>query len=263
MKPRVQIAQQILKAANLYTGKIDGDAGPKTKRALAKYPGLSTALSLPRQIIACIQLACKNVGIDAGPIDGYWGPTTANALEEFLYYKETNHLPPSWRPEEREVGNPHNWPKAYTPEFEHFYGPLGDSPLVRISFPYPMKIAWNPSQKATSTRCHKMVADSANKVFKEVLKHYGQERISELRLDYFGGCYNKRAIRGGTKWSVHSWGIAFDFDPSKNQLKWGRDRASFANPEYDAWWQIWESEGWISLGRERNFDWMHVQAARI
>ena len=25
----------------------------------------------------------------------------------------------------------------------------------------------------------------------------------------------------------------------------------------------WEEEGWISLGRARDFDWMHVQAARL
>ncbi|MCH7410937.1 hypothetical protein MM239_16125 [Belliella sp. DSM 111904] len=62
---------------------------------------------------------------------------------------------------------------------------------------------------------------------------------------------------------MHSWGIAIDFDPSNNQLKWGRDMATFAGPEYHAWWDIWESEGWVSLGRLRNFDWMHVQAASL
>ncbi|MCF8078467.1 MAG: hypothetical protein K9K88_04215 [Desulfobacterales bacterium] len=46
-------------------------------------------------------------------------------------------------------------------------------------------------------------------------------------------------------------------------LKWGRDRAHFARTEYDAWWRLWEEEGWVSLGRQRNFDWMHVQAAQL
>lgn len=263
MIPRVNLAQQILKNAGYYTGKIDGDAGPKTKAALAKYPGINTSMSLERQIVACIQLECKAAGFSPGAIDGYWGPGTANAVEEYLQFKDTAVIPAPWRPEEIVVSNPNNWPKAYTAEFDAFYGPVGESNLVRIAFPYPMKLAWNTSQKVTSTKCHKKVADSATRVFQEALKHYGQDKISELRLDYFGGCYNKRPIRGGTKWSMHSWGVAFDFDPIRNQLKWGRDRASFAKPEYDAWWQIWEAEGWTSLGRQRNFDWMHVQAAGI
>ena len=70
-------------------------------------------------------------------------------------------------------------------------------------------------------------------------------------------------MRGGTRWSTHAWGIAIDYDPDRNQLKWGRDRAAFARPEYDAWWRLWEEEGWVSLGRTRNYDWMHVQAAKL
>ena len=41
-----------------------------------------------------------------------------------------------------------------------------------------------------------------------------------------------------------------------------RDEARFAEPQYDAWWALWEEAGWISLGRTRNYDWMHVQACR-
>lgn len=260
---RIKLAQQILKDAGLYTGKIDGKFGPKSQAALAKFPQINSSWGLERRIIACIQLACKNVAIDPGKIDGRWGPATAYAVENFLYYKEHNAMPAPWRPEEIEHKNPNNWPKAYTPAFEEFYGPVGDSQLVRLTFPYTMKLAWKPYAKVTSTRCHKKVAESVQRVFSNVLKHYGKQRIEELRLNYFGGCYNKRPIRGGTKWSMHSWGIAFDFDPINNQLSWGREKASFAQPEYNAWWQIWEEEGWTSLGRERNFDWMHIQAAGI
>ena len=68
---------------------------------------------------------------------------------------------------------------------------------------------------------------------------------------------------GGRAMSMHSWGIAIDFDPAHNRLRWGRDRARLAGPDYRAFLDIWEAEGWISLGRERNYDWMHIQAARL
>jgi hypothetical protein len=69
-------------------------------------------------------------------------------------------------------------------------------------------------------------------------------------------------MRGGSSWSVHSFGAAIDFLPDENQLKWGKDKASLARPEYEAFWEIWENEGWMSLGRRKNYDWMHVQATK-
>jgi hypothetical protein len=96
-----------------------------------------------------------------------------------------------------------------------------------------------------------------------VLNIYGENEIDRLRLNRFGGCYNNRRMRGGTQWSTHSWGIALDFDPARNQLTWGRNQAAFAHPVYNDWWRCWEEEGWVSLGRRRNYDWMHIQAAEI
>lgn len=263
MQSRAIIVQEILKEKGLYTGKIDGDFGPKSEAALNKYPGLDLSWPLERKMIGCMQLACKAEKIEVGTIDGRWGPSTATGVEAYLHLKENKALPDLWRPEDIVTTKPNVWPKSYTPQFDAFFGPVGESNLVRLNFPYPMKLAWAPYSKVTSTRCHKKVADSAARVLSAVLAHYGQAKISELKLDVFGGCYNLRAIRGGSKPSMHSWGVAFDFDPGRNQLKWGRDKASFAKPEYNAWWQAWEAEGWTSLGRERNFDWMHVQAGGI
>ena len=70
-------------------------------------------------------------------------------------------------------------------------------------------------------------------------------------------------MRGGSSWSIHSWGAAVDLDPDNNQLKWSKPKATFSKAEYGDFWKIVEAEGWISLGRERNFDWMHFQAAYL
>ncbi|GAB4324796.1 MAG: hypothetical protein Kow00127_17480 [Bacteroidales bacterium] len=171
-------------------------------------------------------------------------------------------LPPSWRPEDKVIDKKTTWPVQYSHEFDEFYGEPGTQ-LVRLTLPYTLQLSWEPYQKIKTILCHSKVRDSLGEVLEEVLKHYGGEEIKRLRLNRFGGCFNKRKIRGGQRWSMHSWGIALDFDPSRNKLRWGRDKASLAKPEYDEWWKIWEEHGWVSLGRERNFDWMHVQAARL
>ena len=134
---------------------------------------------------------------------------------------------------------------------------------TKIEVPYPHVIAWNRAQTVTRITRHRKVADSLVRVLTNVKEHYGKDGIERLRLDIWGGCLNVRRMRGGSRYSMHSWGIAMDYDPENNRLKWGRDRASFAQPQYNRWWEFWEQEGWVSLGRQRNFDWMHVQAAKL
>ena len=70
-------------------------------------------------------------------------------------------------------------------------------------------------------------------------------------------------MRGGSSWSMHSWGVAVDLDPDRNRLRWNSSKAYLARDEYKPFWKIVESEGWTSLGRERNYDWMHFQSAHL
>lgn len=154
----------------------------------------------------------------------------------------------------------HVWPRqAGVPGF---YGEMGKH-QVKLALPFPMRLAWQPETIIRSISLHEKVYESAGRVFQAAFKHYGAAEITRLRLDLFGGSLNVRKMRGSNAWSMHSWGIAIDFDPDRNQLQWGSDRATLAKPEYAAFFDMWESEGWLSLGRARNIDWMHVQAARL
>lgn len=212
-----------------------------------------------RLAVAFGQLKAQEKNIDTGKVDGFRGPQTDVALDSLVFLIKNKRLPIAFR--DHEVPNASRWPIAGSNEFKQLFGPPGiESNLVRINPPYPHKYNGRP---VSAIRIHKEVASSLERVLKKVLKEYGQQQITELGLDIYGGSYINRNMRGGTKKSMHAWGIALDYFPTRNPLKWGQDRALFAKPEYDKWWGIWEEEGWVSLGRVRDFDWMHVQAVRL
>lgn len=266
MKKRIELVQHELVKRQLYSGIIDGELNDATVSALDKalltYPVIKPEWPPLRKAYGLLQIACSEAGFNPGEIDGRWGPNTENAYNSYQYFLANQKPPDPWRPEDIVQVNPHNWPVQYTPGFDAFYGARG-SDLVRIQLPYSMKLAWDTATPVNSFSCHAKVSDSLLLVLTNVLNYYGIAEIRRLRLDLWGGCYNERQIRGGNRWSMHSWGIAVDFDPSRNKLEWGRDKASFAGPDYYKWWEFWEQEGWVSLGRMRNFDWMHVQAAKL
>ena len=131
--------------------------------------------------------------------------------------------------------------------------------LTTITLPYPMRLAWDLNTSVTKMRCHKAVADDFTKVFNDLLSHYGYEKIKELGIDLFGGCFNFRQMRGGSDYSRHSWGIAIDLDPARNKLKETSRTARFARPEYKPMIDIFYKHGFINLGVEKNYDWMHFE----
>ena len=272
----VRLIQADLKRLGHYAGAIDGARGRNTNAAVGKalaarardLPGDWQGWSDKRKATACLQLCCRDEGIDVGSIDGLWGPQTGFACDTLEEKRRTGTMPPPWRDVRPGNANPHGFPSQSASALSAFYGPNGTPegrrpPLRKVESPWPLKIAWDPRQTRSFIWCHEKVADSLGEVMAKVHEHYGPADIDRLGLDLFGGDYNPRRMRGGTAWSTHAWGIAIDWDPARNQLKWGRGRASLAAPDYADWWKIWEDQGWVSLGRSRDFDWMHVQAARV
>lgn len=147
-----------------------------------------------------------------------------------------------------------------TEEIIKLYGEPGDtSNFEYINLPFPMRIAWDTSKVVNRMQVHKSAAVSLIKIFKELLEVYGYAKIKELGIDLFGGCYNFRQMRGGSEWSVHSWALAIDLDPAKNALRMTDKNASFAGDEYSDMIAIFYKYGWYSLGKEKNYDWMHFQ----
>lgn len=141
--------------------------------------------------------------------------------------------------------------------------PTGKGYLVYIDLPYPMRIAWQRQTKIKRFQCHKLMAQALLNVFNGLLAHYGYDRLVELGIDLYGGCFNYREMRGGTELSTHSWGISLDLDPDRNLLHESAKTARFARPEYKPMMDIFYGHGFINLGREKNFDFMHFQYNRI
>jgi hypothetical protein len=133
--------------------------------------------------------------------------------------------------------------------------------LVTIDLPYPMRLSWDKNSVVNKMRCHSLVADNFLRVFNELLKVYGYEKIKELGIDLFGGCFNFRKMRGGNDYSRHSWGVAIDLDPDRNQLKESAKTARFARSEYKPMIDIFYKHGFKSLGVEKGYDYMHFETA--
>jgi peptidoglycan hydrolase-like protein with peptidoglycan-binding domain len=270
--------QTWLKEEDFYVGAIDGDYGPQTKEAilalLQSRLRLSSAVkSWPRErlIVAAEQGIYFDEGIhEVGTIDGFVGPATLYAREIW----EARQKGPkaeaearNWRDnvEASQVPKPAPpaakvWP--FQKDVLKFFGPVGQNQTT-LQLPYPMKIAWNTKQIVRSTSCHEKVHDTFLKLWTETANVYAAAEIERMGLNLFGGCLNVRQMRGSKAWSMHSWGIAWDFDPARNPLKATKATAYAARPEFDKFWKIVDSLGLVSLGRARNYDFMHIQAARI
>jgi hypothetical protein len=215
------------------------------------------------------QLFLQSAGYKVPYVDGAFGSITER---ETLKFQAKNGLKPdgivgprTWKFITTVSANTplsEKWPKQDYKSMVNFYGPVGEN-MAKLDVPYKLKLAWSPMTQLSKISCHQKVAKSLYTIFENTLKTYGEKDIAKLRLDLFGGCVNVRKMRGGSAWSIHSWGAAVDLDPDNNQLKWSSPKAKFSAKEYEPFWKIVETEGWTSLGRERNFDWMHFQAAYL
>ena len=266
--------QMLLLAAGYYNGGIDGDVGPKTLLAVGKIlharasetEGNATRWSNGRRLIGAGQLVLKHAGYAPGPIDGYVGPNTSDALRLWLFKAVTGKdekiaqdVLPGYQPPAT------SFPKQA--DCTKFYGSPGSkallSELKMFDLPLPMRIDWNLAQRTSRVQLHSKCGQSAIAATKAVIAHYGETQWRKLGLDRNAGTYNHRKMRGGTSWSMHAYGCAWDIYAAPNGLTTRCPNALFCGEDYKAFFNIWEAHGWTSLGRAIGRDWMHLQAAKL
>ena len=141
------------------------------------------------------------------------------------------------------------------------YGEPGDrANFATLVVPDGFNLTYDGKPVRKINGVHKKVSSQLRASFDGILAEYGSARIKELKINVYSGTYNKRAKRGGTTWSMHSWGIAIDLYYAKNKLRTKAPEAAFSRPEYKKMIDIFEQNGWYSLGRAKNYDYMHFQA---
>lgn len=126
--------------------------------------------------------------------------------------------------------------------------------LATRDLPRPLPYAYGPST-IRRIRAHRLVVD----LFVELVTRALERGVPPDRLTY-GGCYCWRPVRGGTRLSLHTWGVAIDLDPARNPPGQGWDGGgTMLHPlvveEADRLGLVWGGR-WTSRP-----DCMHLQAA--
>jgi len=170
--------------------------------------------------------------------DGFWGPKSIAACQKHL-----QKLMPSRDP----------WPKSDQASLTKFYGKAGDeSQLVALDV-VGLGIKYE-GKDVRVIRCHKKVSESLKRVLAAISK--GPHRAV---LAKYAGCFNNRAMRGGSSPSLHARGAAVDFDPDSNgnHVSWP-SRATMPLEVMEEF----AREGWLPAGAFWSRDAMHMQATQ-
>ena len=271
----IRILQAELAGTGVYSGPVDGQLNAMLTAPVAhviedRRPDLAgdpAGWSDARKRVAAFQLVCRDAEFDAGPADGLWGQLTEFAYGEIAFFRETGERPLRFRDIVPLDRNPNGWPRDHGDQrdlfdFFSFNPNAGGEPATTIvTCPWELKLDWDRSVKTRRIGCQPR-PQSLERVLTSIHDHYGTDALIEMGMNIYGGCKNVRTKRGGSSWSTHAFAAAIDWDPDNNKLDWGWRQARMARPDFLEFWRFWEEEGWVSLGRTENFDWMHVQAIK-
>jgi len=134
-------------------------------------------------------------------------------------------------------------PNGYNEIVSQFGQPGDRSNIVSV----PMKAG--PGGRTVPVQVHKKIAGRLKNAFEEI----NAAGLSD-EIKTFDGSYNARKKRGGSTWSVHSWGLAVDLNAG--QYPMGTSAAS-TSPRYKQIAQIFARNGFYQLGNDP----MHFQFA--
>ena len=86
------------------------------------------------------------------------------------------------------------------------------SKLDLFPLPFALPLSWDLKTSVARVRCHERMVPIFTSIFVAIKDANLQDRLSS-----FGGCFQYRMQRTGTKLSTHAWGIAIDLNAESNQ----------------------------------------------
>jgi hypothetical protein len=100
--------------------------------------------------------------------------------------------------------------------------------------------------------CNRQMVQPLTKAFQNLID---RELVDELKT--WDGCFCIRSIRGGTDWSIHSWGLAVDLNAAENPLG--------AEPKLSREFVLSFTDAGLSWGGDwtSRVDGMHFQLAQV
>jgi D-alanyl-D-alanine carboxypeptidase len=121
--------------------------------------------------------------------------------------------------------------------------------ITRTALPFPLPLSWERSRFVDGFLCHKLLAAPFTRIFEDI-----QRAGLASSLTSFGGCFNFRPQRTGTRLSTHAWGIAIDLSPENN----AQGTAGTMDPRVVS---IFSNAGfsWGGHWKDRSRDPMHFQ----
>ena len=175
--------------------------------------------------------------------DGFWGPLSIAACQAHL-----RRLMPARHP----------WPKSDQASLMEFYGAPGDESQHMQLGVRGLGLLYD-GRPVNVITCHRRVAMSLYTCLRNVRGLLDRKPGLPDVLAQYAGCYNNRAMRGGTAPSLHSRAAAIDLAPDDNGNRTSWPAAAHMPLEV---MEIFAAEGWLSGGAFWGRDAMHFQATQ-
>lgn len=128
--------------------------------------------------------------------------------------------------------------------------------LVRVPTPFPFSTRWEPNAGIREIEFHRYGACALKRALEKTWKHYG-ENVHTLGISTLHRSYSPIKRSGSNRPSLHAWGLAIDLDSEGNPMIASGDASKFSGPKYAKLLDIFQTEGFVNMGRRNGTNWGH------